>query len=169
MKDFFGALKYKRARREYIKSLIVGALTNLLDIVLTAIILYFFYSAYYSNLFVVPFTANDSLATSIFVFSTIIGWTAAFALNYFLCVFIVFEHGNVGRSRSGFIKFMIFGAIGIVLNILLTLLGVSAIGGDPWIVKIVVMCILFVYNFFTRKYFVFNLALIRDDENTIRL
>jgi len=168
MKDLFSAFRHKRARKEYLKSLVVGALTNFLDIVLTAVILYMFYSAYYVNIFVVPFSAFEP-ATSIFVFSTIIGWTAAFALNYMLCVFIVFEHGNVGKSRSGFIKFMVFGAIGIVLNIVLTLIGVELINGHPWIVKIIVMCILFVYNFFTRKYFVFNLALIRDDENTIRL
>jgi len=168
MKNTFKAFKNKRARREYIKSLVVGAGTNALDLVLTAVFLYFFYHRYYGNILTVPFSSFEP-AISIFVVSTIIGWTAAFLLNYVLCIFFVFEYGNVGRSRSGFIKFLIFGGLGIGLNIILTLVGIELIGGHPWVVKVVVMCIIFVFNFFTRKYFVFNIALIRDDENVIQL
>ena len=168
VKGYFSPLKGKKARREYIKSLVVGAGTNALDIVLTAVFLYIFYHQYYGNIFTVPFSSFEP-AISIFVVSTIIGWTAAFLVNYVLCIFFVFEYGNVGRSRSGFIKFLIFGGLGIGLNIILTVIGVELINGHPWIVKIVVMCILFVFNFFTRKYFVFNIALIRDDENVIQL
>ncbi len=38
-----------------------------------------------------------------------------------------------------------------------------------WIVKLIVQFIVFIYNFVTRRLFIFNVNLIRDDENTINL
>ena len=168
MKDYFKFLQRKKARREYLKSMLAGIISTALDFVLTAIFLYFFYHEYYQNIFVVPFSTFIP-APSIFILSTMIGWIAAFLLNYVLCIFFVFEYGNVGRNRKGFVKFLIFGALGITVTVILTVIGTTALGFNPWIVKIAVTFIVFIFNFFTRKYFVFNIALVRDDETVIRL
>ncbi|MCL2370972.1 MAG: GtrA family protein [Firmicutes bacterium] len=167
MKDLFKALQRKKARREYLKSMLAGILSTVVDFFLTAVFLYFFYHTDYSNLFVVPFSSFEP-ATSVFIVSTMIAWIAGFVLNYVLCIFFVFQYGNVGKSRLGFVKFLIFGVIGVTLTTILTAIGI-AMGFDPWLTKLIVTLIVFVFNFFTRKYFVFNIALIHDEENVIRL
>jgi len=167
VKDLFKALQRKKARREYLKSMLAGILSTVVDFFLTAVFLYFFYHTDYSNLFVVPFSSFEP-ATSVFIVSTMIAWIAGFVLNYVLCIFFVFQYGNVGKSRLGFVKFLIFGVIGVTLTTILTAIGI-AMGFDPWLTKLIVTLIVFVFNFFTRKYFVFNIALIHDEENVIRL
>lgn len=147
--------------------MLAGILSTVVDFFLTAVFLYFFYHTDYSNLFVVPFSSFEP-ATSVFIVSTMIAWIAGFVLNYVLCIFFVFQYGNVGKSRLGFVKFLIFGVIGVTLTTILTAIGI-AMGFDPWLTKLIVTLIVFVFNFFTRKYFVFNIALIHDEENVIRL
>jgi len=167
MKDLFKALQRKKARREYLKSMLAGVLSTVVDFFLTAVFLYFFYSAYYDNFFLIPFSSFEP-SISVFIVSTMIAWIAGFVLNYVLCIFFVFQYGNVGKSRLGFIKFLIFGLIGVTLTTVLTATAIAA-SVHPWLAKLIVTLIVFVFNFFTRKYFVFNIALIHDDENVIQL
>jgi len=167
MKDLFKALQRKKARREYLKSMLAGVLSTVVDFFLTAVFLYFFYSDYYDNFFLIPLSSFEP-AIGVFVVSTMIAWIAGFVLNYVLCIFFVFQYGNVGKSRLGFIKFLIFGLIGVTITAVLTAIAI-AMGMHPWLAKLIVTLIVFVFNFFTRKYFVFNIALIHDDENVIRL
>ena len=60
-------------------------------------------------------------------------------------------------------------AIGLGITTLGSLIGYAIMPGQVWIIKIVITILVALFNFFTRKYFVFNIALIRDDENTIQL
>ena len=84
-------------------------------------------------------------------------------------MFFVYEYGNVGKNKKGFIKFLIFTLIGLSITTLGNYIGHTLIGGNVWLVKWIVVLIVFLFNFFTRKYFIFNIALIQDDENTINL
>ena len=87
-------------------------------------------------------------------------------------MFFVYEYGNVGKNAKGFTKFAIFALIGLTITTvgsLLCSLVFGLNGSKIWWIKITITVVVFVFNFFTRKYFVFNIALIRDDENTINL
>jgi len=168
MKDLFKALQRKKARREYLKSMLAGILSTVVDFFLTAVFLYFFYHNYYDNFFLIPISSAEHVAISVFIVSTMIAWIAGFILNYALCIFFVFQYGNVGKSRLGFIKFLIFGLIGVTITAVLTAIAI-ALGMHPWLAKLLVTLVVFVFNFFTRKYFIFNIALIHDEENVIRL
>lgn len=177
MLEFFRALKNKRARREYAKSILVGLLSTLIDFLITAAILYLAGHKYYDG-FMGVFTgkikpgAEYSTPMSVYLTATVLSFVVSVLFNYIMSVFFVYEYGNVGKNTRSFVKFAIFAMIGLTITTVGSLIcsqvfGLS--GSNVWWIKISIAVVVFVFNFFTRKYFVFNIALIRDDEHTINL
>jgi putative flippase GtrA len=141
---------------------------------LQALILYLAGSDYYPHFFA-AFTGKTVTGApyvpplSIYLTSIMISFIVSILVNYVLSVFFVFEYGNVGRNKRGFLKFCVFSALGLTITTVGSLIGFQGLGANVWLIKIIITLVVFVFNFFTRKYFVFNIALIRDDENTINL
>ena len=126
MKEFFRALKNKRVRREYLKSIAVGIVSTALDFLITAVILYLAGRSEYDGFIGVitgKLKPNSTyvLPVSIYLIATVLSFVISVLFNYIMCI------------------------------------------------KIAISLAIFVFNFFTRKYFVYNVALIRDDEHTISL
>lgn len=177
MKEFFAALKSKRVRREYLKSIAVGIASTVIDFIITALILYMAGHEYYDGFFGVfsgKLKAGAAYATpiSIYITATVLSFIVSILFNYIMSVFFVYEYGNVGKNAKGFTKFAVFALIGLTITTVGSLIcshffGLS--GSNVWWIKITITVVVFIFNFFTRKYFVFNIALIRDDENTINL
>ncbi|MCI8412861.1 MAG: hypothetical protein HFE47_02030 [Clostridia bacterium] len=177
MKTFFKAMKSKRVRREFLKSVAVGLASTLIDFLITALILYMAGHEHYSG-FSGVFTGKtvDGLSysppTSVYITSIVLSFVISILFNYIMSMFFVYEYGNVGKNAKGFTKFAIFALIGLTITTvgsLLCSLVFGLNGSKIWWIKITITVVVFVFNFFTRKYFVFNIALIRDDENTINL
>ncbi len=176
MNEFFRALKNKRARREYIKSILVGLASTLIDFLITALILYMAGHEHYAG-FAGVFTGKVRGAAytppiSIYITATAVSFVLSILFNYIMSAFFVYEYGNVGKNKKGFVKFALFALIGLTITTVGSLIcshifGLS--GSNIWWIKLLIAFIVFVFNFFTRKYFVFNIALIRDDENVINL
>ena len=174
MKNFFAAFKNKQTTVEILKSVAVGLISNAVDFLLTAIFLYAYGNKYYDGFWGV-FTGATTSGTpyspqvSVYITATVIGFVFAILVNYILSSIFVFKYGNVGKNKRGFIKFLIFSAIGLGITSLGSWIGYDVIGGNMWIVKLIVQFIVFIYNFVTRRLFIFNVNLIRDDGNTINL
>lgn len=177
MREFFNALKSKRVRREFAKSIAVGTLSTLIDFLITALILYAAAHNRYDGFFAV-FTGRTidgapySPPISIYMTSIVLSFIVSVLFNYVMSMRFVYEYGNVGKNAKGFTKFAIFALIGLTITTLGSLicsLTVGLSGAKVWWIKISITVVVFVFNFFTRKYFVFNIALIRDDEHTINL
>ena len=170
----FSAFKNKQTTIEVLKSIAVGLASNAIDFLLTAVFLYAYGHEYYDG-FLGVFTGATtgsvpySPPLSVYFTATVIGYVSAVLVNYILSFLFVFKYGNVGKNKYGFIKFVIFSAIGLGLTSLGSWIGYDVVGGNIWIVKLIVQLIVFVYNFITRRLFIFNVNLIRDDENTINL
>ncbi len=174
MNEFFNALKNKRARKEFIKSVIIGFVGGAIDFLVVAVVLYIEGHEYYPNFFSVFLGTTISgephnPPTSIYLLANILGFVISFVFNYVMCCFFVYEYGNVGRNKKGLLKFALFAGIGLAITTLASLIGFAVLSGNVWWVKIVTTILVALFNFFTRKYFIFNIALIRDDENTIQL
>lgn len=174
MNEFLHAMKGKRARKEFFKSVIIGLVGGVLDFLVTAVILYLEGRGEYTGFWSIVTGATVSgsphkTPISIYLTANMLGFAVSVVFNYVTCCFFVYEYGNVGRNKKGFLKFLLFALIGLAITTIGSAVGYGALGGNVWIVKIVAMILVAVFNFFTRKYFVFNVALIRDDENTIQL
>lgn len=172
--ELFNVFKNKQTTLELLKSIGVGLLSNAVDFLLTAVFLYAYGHEYYDG-FLGVFTGATISGEpfdptfSVYIIATVIGFTIAVLVNYVLSSFLVFKYGNVGKTKLGFIKFTIFSIIGLGITSLGSWIGYDLIGGNMWVVKLIVQLIVFVYNFITRRLFIYNVALIRDDENTIKL
>lgn len=172
-KEFLEILK-KQTTLEFLKSMAVGLASNAVDFLLTAVFLYAYGHDYYDGFWGVFSGATVgnvpySPTFSVYITATVIGFISAIFVNYVLSSIFVYKYGNVGKTKFGFIKFMFFSAIGLGLTSLGSWIGYDVIGGNIWVVKLIVQLIVFVYNFITRKLFIYNVNLIRDDENTINL
>lgn len=170
----FDVFKNKQTTLEILKSIAVGLLSNAVDFLLTAVFLYACCHEHYDGFWGVFTGATvDGVPYepyfSVYITATVIGFVSAVVVNYILSSIFVFKYGNVGKSKRGFIKFVIFSLIGLGLTSLGSWIGFDVIGGNIWIVKLIVQFIVFIYNFITRRLFIFNVKLIRDDENTINL
>lgn len=159
---------------ELIKSIAVGLVSNAVDFFFTAVFLYAYGHARYNGFWGVFSGATVdgvpySPQFSVYITATVIGFIIAVLVNYILSSVFVFKYGNVGKSSRGFIKFMLFSAIGLGLTSFGSWIGYDIIGGNIWVVKLIVQLLVFVYNFVTRRLFIFNVNIIRDDENTISL
>ena len=174
MNEFFNALKNKRARKEFLKSVVIGLVATVLDFLVMAVILYIGGHNEFTG-FLSVFTGSTVSGephvtpTSIYLTANMLGFLVSVVFNYVMCCFFVYEYGNVGRNKKGFLKFLLFALIGLAITTIGSSIGYAAMHGNAWIVKIVSSLLVAVFNFFTRKYFVFNIALIRDDQNTIQL
>ena len=174
MNEFLNAMKNKRARKEFLKSLLIGIIGGVIDFLVTAVIVYIEGRKVYTGfLSVLTGATIDGLPhrtpISIYLTANIIGFSISVTFNYITCCFFVYEYGNVGRNKKGFLKFLLFALIGLTITTVIGAIGYAGFEGNIWIVKIVATALVAVFNFFTRKYFIFNVALIRDDENTIQL
>ncbi len=171
--DIFSAFKNKQTTIEVLKSIAVGLVSNAVDFLVTALFLYAYGHDSYAGFGGVFTGATVGGAydppTSVYITATTIGFVSAVLLNYFLSSIFVFKYGNVGKNKNGFIKFIIFSALGLGITSLGSWIGYDLCGGNMWITKLIVQIIVFVYNFITRRMFIFNVDLIRDDENTISL
>ena len=169
MKNIFSMFKDKHAVIEFLKSMAVVFFLNAVDFLLTALFLYAYGHEHYDG-FLQLFTGGGyEPPTSIYITANVIGFVCAILVNYLLSSIFVFKYGNVGKTKKGFVKFLLFSLLGLGLTSLGCYIGYDVLGCNPWLTKIVIQCIVFVYNFITRRLFIFNVDLIRDDENTINL
>lgn len=170
----FDFLKDKRARKEWLLSIAVGTASTLIDFLVTAVIIYAEGHADFRGFFAVFSGATVTgvphvTPTSVYLTAIVLGFLCSLFFNYVMSVFFVYQYGALGKNKKGFLKFLIFTLIGLSLTSLGNFIGHTVLGGNVWLVKWIVIIIVFLFNFFTRKYFIFNIQLIRDDEHTINL
>jgi len=156
--------------KEYLKATLVGGISMVLDFLVTAVILYAEGADVYGSFWkVIVKNGIHTPPISIYLTAIFMGTIVGVIINYVMSVFFAYYYGNLGKSKSGFCKFCILSLIGTLLSTGLNYLGYSLLNWNVWIIKFIVTIIVFVFNFFTRKYFIFNIKLIMDEENTIRL
>lgn len=173
-KNIFQIFKDKQTTIEFFKSIAVGLISSAIDFLLTAIFLYIYGHKQYNG-FIGVFsgaTVNGiayNPPTSVYIAATVIGFVSAVLVNYILSSVFVYKYGNVGKNKHGFIKFIILSTIGLGLTSLGSWIGYDVIHGNLWLTKLIVQFLVFIYNFITRKLFIYNVNLIRDEEHTINL
>lgn len=107
------------------------------------------------------------------ILSTALGFCAGLVVNWFLSISFVFrqvKNKEEANSKKGFLVFTIIGVIGLLITevgILLlvailpefSLFGVTEILGTSWVKwlsKVIMTCIVLVWNYVGRKIFVFK-------------
>jgi putative flippase GtrA len=90
----------------------------------------------------------------IYTYANLPAMTAAIIFNYFLTKKYVFETGKY-NARTTFILFITFTLLGVILNQFLLWFFVEQIAVNIKVSKVLAVGLVAVFNFFTKKHFVF--------------
>ena len=158
--------KNNRLLGEIVRFLLVGGLATVCDY---AVYLLFREIALPAELFAQSTVWNVVSA----VIATTLGFLVGLLVNWVLSVVFVFRDGKRSvdvKSKKDFIKFTVIALIGLLftqiavgVGVLLipsfAILGVEqflSLGWNEWLLKVVVTCIVLVFNYFARKKFIFH-------------
>lgn len=91
-----------------------------------------------------------------YLLATAIGFFVGSSLNYILSLLFVFEGGRFKSRIMEFIIFIVFTALGLLLNHLTMWFGVEITRMNYLLVKIISLILVTLFNFLTKKYLVFK-------------
>lgn len=151
---------------EFAKFLISGAVATLVDMFIMGIILYFVDPKCYDYRLLNAFISSANPSTLLVVLASAGGFLVGLVFNYLLSTFFVYTGGNpFSKTKIGILLFALLSIIGLGLQSLgiLLLYGVLAI--NEWISKIVMVIIVIIYNYITRKLFIYKTSFIKKEKN----
>lgn len=147
--------KHKRLC-EIIRFVIVGGLATLIDMFVMGVVLYCFDPKLYPNFFNVFYGSKAEPRTIATVFGTGIGFVVSLIFNYVLSVLFVYEDKGNSKTAKGVVLFIVLSICGLLINMGGMWLFNGVIHINEWIVKIVMTLVVLVFNYVTRKLFIFK-------------
>jgi len=142
---------------EIIRFLIIGGIATIIDMLVMAGIIYITNKDMFPAGFISVFGENHSINGLVVVFATAIGFAVGLVFNYFFSIIYVYDNdNNYAKTKKGFLLFTILSAIGLIIQSLGMFIGYSLLGINEWVVKVVLVFIVLIFNYITRKIFVFN-------------
>lgn len=146
--------KYPRLA-EIIRFLIVGGLATLIDYFVMGIVLYCFDPSLYPYFYNV-WVGGGTPSTLATIVGTGIGFCVSLVFNYTFSLLFVFQEKGNARSAKGFILFAILSIGGLLINMGGMYLGYHLLHMNEWLVKIFFTIVVLIYNYVTRKIFLFK-------------
>ena len=140
---------------EIARFVIVGGIATVIDLFVMGLVLYAFNPALYPKFYNIWIGGGDpsTLAT---VIGTGTGFVVSLVFNYILSVLFVYEDKGNSKSVKGAILFAVFSIIGMLINMGGMWLGYDVCGINEWVTKIIMTLVVLVYNYTTRKLFIFK-------------
>lgn len=146
---------------EIFKFLLVGGFATIVDFVAMGITMYFLAADAFGNSFLnVLLESNNKAITSqlawwIPVLGTGIGFLFGVIFNYLCSVFFIFEKNEYAKTNTGKILFLVLSAVGLFIHLIGMYLGETIFEGNMWFVKVILTLVVLVFNYYTRKKFIF--------------
>lgn len=140
---------------EIFRFLIIGGLATVIDFVVMGVVEYLFNPSLYPR-FVDVFIGGiepEAIAT---IVGTGVGFIVGLIFNYIFSIIFVYKTKGNSKSAMGFILFTVLSAIGLGIHILGMWIGYDLLHINEWIVKIVLTIVVLIYNYLSRKFFIFN-------------
>ena len=146
--------KYPRLA-EIMRFLIVGGLATVVDYLFMGVILYCFNPSLYPHFYNV-WIGGQKPSTLATVIGTGVGFVAGLIFNYIFSIIFVFHEKGESRSAKGFILFSLFAFGGLLIHLVGMYLGYDVLHINEWVVKTFFTLVVLVYNYITRKLFIFK-------------
>lgn len=154
--SFYRDFKSKHSKFcEIVRFLVVGCINTLIDMFTMGVVLYIFDPSLYPNFFNV-FYGGGSPSTIATVVGTGTGFVVSLIVSYFLSIIFVFEDKGNSKSAKGAVLFAVLATIGLAINTVGMWIGYDLLHINEWIVKIIMTLVVLVWNYLTRKLFIFK-------------
>lgn len=160
-------LKNHKTQAEILRFVIVGGIATLIDFFVTGVVMYLFDPSIYPHFYNI-FYGGGQPSTIATVVGTGIGFTVSLIVNYILSVIFVFEDKGSSKTKKGFFLFVILSVMGLGINMLGMYIGYDLCHINEWITKILMTIIVLIYNYLTRKFFIFKKAESTSTNETIK-
>ncbi len=140
---------------EIMRFVLVGGLATVIDFFVMGLTLYLLDSSIYPHFYNVffgggtPTNLNSAIGTGM-------GFLFGLAANYLLSIIFVFNEKGKSKTVKGAIKFTIFSVIGLIIHEVGMLVLFGKLKINEWIVKIAMTIVVLIYNYLTRKIFIFK-------------
>ena len=141
---------------EILRFCIVGGLATVIDMFVMGIVLYIFSPSSYPSFFNVFIGSKVEPSQIATITGTGLGFIIGLIFNYIFSIVFVFEEKGKSKSTTGFILFALLSAGGLLIHILGMYLGFGLLKINEWIVKIFLTIVVLIYNYLTRKIFIFK-------------
>ena len=140
---------------EFARFFITGGVATVIDMFIMGVVLYIFNPSLYPKFYNVWIGGGDP-STIATVIGTGTGFVISLLCNYLMSIFLVFNDKGNSRTAKGAILFFVLATIGLFINMAGMWLGYDILGINEWVTKIIMTLIVLVYNFTTRKIFIFK-------------
>ncbi len=143
---------------EIFRFLLVGGVATLIDFFVMGVTLYAFEPSAYPNFFSAFIDGENRSSIVANMVGTGLGFAVGMVVNYFLSVLFVFIYKGRAKSAVGFLSFALLSAVGLFLHLLGMYLLNELLGVNEWLVKILMTAVVLVYNYVSKKTFIFKEA-----------
>ena len=141
---------------EIIRFLLVGGVSTVVDFLVMGVTLYLAHPENYDNFIRVFFgTAGDPSGVAATI-GTGLGFIFGLIINYIFSILFVFNDKTTAKSFKGFCRFAFFSLGGLILHEVGMLVLFGLFGINEWIVKMIMTFVVLIYNFTTRRVFIFH-------------
>ncbi len=158
MKNLIIKLEKKYPRLfEIIRFLFIGGLATILDMCVMAMIIYFPNAELFGGKFYNVFLDKEAANGAIVALGTAAGFLSGLIFNYIFSVIFVYKGDNSSaKTGKGFLTFVVLSLAGLTIQTLGVYVGYKVFNVNEWIMKIIFVFVVLVFNYFTRKKFIFN-------------
>ncbi len=141
---------------EIIRFLIMGVVATLIDMFVMAVVMYLPCMKEFGS-FIKVFTSKDIAPVWLSVIGTSAGFLVSVVVNYFLSLWFVYEGENKqAKTKKGVVLFFVLSAVGLGIQSLGMFLGCTLLKLNEFVIKIILICVVLVFNYITRKIFIFK-------------
>ena len=142
--------------REIVRFLIVGGGATVVDFLTMSLVLYLMQPEIYPDFLSIFFGGTAEPPTLATVIGKGAGFLVGLAFNYIFSVLFVYKEKGNSKTVGGFLLFAVLSVGGLVIHLVGMYLGYDLLHINEWIVKIVLTAVVLVYNYLTRKFFIFR-------------
>lgn len=141
---------------EIFRFLVVGTIATIIDMFVMAMVIYKFNGQNHSSFFDV-FASSSNSSSLLVTIATGIGFVVGLVVNYFLSIYYVYQGENRNaKTKKGFLLFAILSFIGLLIQTVGMYIGLSMFHFNEWLIKIVLVFVVLIFNYITRKIFIFK-------------
>lgn len=140
---------------EILRFIIVGGIATLVDMFTMGVVMYLMQKSIYTG-FLNVFIHAPTPSTLATIIGTTVGFLVGLVVNYVLSILFVFNEKGNSKSAKGFMVFALLSAVGLGINILGTFIGFDLLHLNQWLVKIVMVFVVLVYNYISKKLLLFK-------------
>lgn len=140
---------------EILRFIIVGGIATIVDMFTMGVVMYLMERSIYPS-FINVFINSPTPSTFATIMGTSVGFVVGLIVNYILSILFVFNEKGNSRTVKGFVVFTVLSVIGLIINIIGTYIGFDLLHLNQWLVKIIMIIIVLIYNYISKRLVLFK-------------